>query len=108
MTAMEPRPKCHPAEHPHVGVTDGGLTAGRPVEAGCTGCRRRGNDGHAGTECPDCGGQADPHAGHTGNGRVPACGEGRPPMRGAVCRCRHCDPTATSPGKCEPKGVGRG
>lgn len=57
-------------------------------------------------ECPDGGMQADPHAGHTGNGRVFACGKGRPPSRGAGYRRRHCGPAAISPEKCEPEGVG--
>lgn len=55
-----------------------------------------GRGGHAGTECPDCGRQADPHAGHIGNGRVFVCEKGKPPMRGAV----------VSPEKCGPEGAG--
>ena len=65
-----------------------------------------GDGGHAGIECPDCGGRADSHAGHTGNGRVLACGEGKPPVRGAAYRRRHCGPTAIFTGKCGLKGVG--
>lgn len=53
--------------------------------------------------CPKCHSTGHPRI---GNGRVFACGKGRPPMRGARYHCRHCDPTATSPEKCEPKGVG--
>lgn len=95
MTAMRPRPKCHSTERLHVGITDGDSTAGRPVKAG-----------HAGTECTCCGKQVDSHAGHTDDGRVSACGKGKPPMRGAGYHRRHCDPTAISPEKCEPEGVG--
>ena len=65
-----------------------------------------GDDGHAGTKCPDCGGQVDPHAGHIDDGRVSACGKGKPPMREAGYRCRHCGPTIISPEKCGPEGVG--
>ena len=39
-------------------------------------------------------------------GRVFACGKGRPPMREARYHCRHCGPTATFPKECGPKGVG--
>ena len=56
--------------------------------------------------CPDCGRQVDSHAGHIDNGRVPACGKGRPHMREAGHHRRHCGPTAISPEKCEPKAVG--
>ena len=68
-------------------------------------CRRIDNDGHAGIECPDCGGQVDFHAGHIDNGRVFACEKGKPPMRETMYHCRHCDPTVIFPKKCEPKGV---
>ena len=62
--------------------------------------------GHAGIECPDCGWQVDLHAGHIDNGRVFVCEKGRPPMREAVYRCRHCGSTVILLERCEPKGVG--
>lgn len=68
-------------------------------------CRRIDNDGHAGIECPNCGGQIDFHAGHIDNGRVFVCEKGRPPMRETMYRCRHCDSTVIFLKKCEPKGV---
>ena len=55
-------------------------------------------------ECPNCGGQIDPHAGHINNGRVFVCGEGRPPMREAMYRCRHCGSTVVFLKECGPKG----
>ncbi len=58
-----------------------------------------------GIRCPDCGGQVDSHAGHIGNGHVPACEKGRPPMREARYHCRHCDSTVIFPKKWEPEGV---
>lgn len=69
-------------------------------------CRRIDNDGHAGIECPNCGRQIDFHAGHIDNGRVFVCEKGRPPMREAGYRCRHCDSTIIFLEKCEPEGVG--
>lgn len=65
-----------------------------------------GNDWHAGIECPNCGGQVDFHAGHIDDGRVFVCEKGRPPMREARYRCRHCGSTVIFLRKCEPKGVG--
>lgn len=49
MTAMKPCPECHSAEHPHIGVTDDGLAAGRSVEAGCTGCHTPAQTGYVPT-----------------------------------------------------------
>lgn len=57
-----------------------------------------------GIECPNCGGQADPHAGHAGDGRVFVCEKGRPLMREARYRCRHCGSTIVFLEKCEPEG----
>lgn len=38
MTTMKPCPKCHSTEHLHIEIIDDHLTAGRPVEVGCTEC----------------------------------------------------------------------
>lgn len=89
---------------------DGGFTMGSP-EAACEYCRARrvgGGEADMGIRCPDCGGQVDFHAGHTGNGRVFVCEKGKPPMRDAGYHCRRRDPTAISPKKCEPEGVSHG
>lgn len=60
------------------------------------------HDGHAGIECPNCGGQT----GHIDNGRVLVCEKGKPPMREVRYHCRHCDSTIIFLKKCEPEGVG--
>lgn len=86
MTAMEPCPKCHSTEHPHIEITDDNSTAGRSVKVGCTGCHAFAQIGYVPT-------------GSSADGR-------RPPMREAGYHCRHCGPTAIFPKKCEPKGVG--
>ena len=57
-------------------------------------------------ECPNCGGQVDPHAGRIDDGRVFVCEKGRPPMREARYHCRHCGSTVILLKKCEPEGVG--
>ena len=56
-------------------------------------------------ECPNCGGRIDSHAGRIDDGRVFVCEKGRPPMREAGYRCRHCGSTVILLEKCEPKGV---
>lgn len=55
--------------------------------------------------CPNCGGQIDFHAGHIDNGKAFVCEKGKPPMREARYRCRHCDSTIIFPKKCEPEGA---
>lgn len=67
--------------------------------------RRRG-EADMGIECPGCGKQVDSHAGHIDDGRVFVCVKGRPPMREAEYRCRHCGSTVILIKKCEPRGVG--
>lgn len=83
-----------------------------PARDAACGYRRAGRAGGdkagMGVRCPGRGGRADPRAGHIGNGHVPACEKGRPPMRGAGYHRRHCDPTAIPPEKCEPKEVDHG
>lgn len=62
------------------------------TERACAG--RNGGAGRAGMGigCPNCGGQAD---------RIDM---GRPPMREAGYRCRHCGSTAVFLEKCGPEG----
>ena len=67
--------------------------------------RRTGDDGHAGIECPNCGGRLDSHAGRIDDGRVFVCGKGRPLMREARYRCGRCGSTVIFIGKCEPEGA---
>lgn len=69
-------------------------------------CRRIDDDGHAGIECPNCGGRIDSHAGRIDRGDVFVCEKGRPLMREVGYFCRHCDSTVIFLEKCEPKGVG--
>ncbi|MBO9161958.1 MAG: hypothetical protein J7E10_13585 [Escherichia coli] len=68
-------------------------------------CRRIGNGGCAGIECPNCGKQIDFHAGYIDNGRVFVCEKGRPLMREVRYHCRHCDSTVIFIKKCEPEEV---
>lgn len=56
----------------------------------------------AGVECPNCGGQAV----RTDKGDVFVCEKGRPLMREARYRCRHCGSTSIFLEKCGPKGAG--
>ena len=82
------------------------------TERTCAACgyhrakRAGGGKAGMGVRCPNCGERVDSHAGHIDKGEVFACEEGRPPMREARYHCRDCGPTAISPKKCEPKGVG--
>lgn len=56
--------------------------------------------------CPNCGEQIDFHAGRIDDGRVFVCEKGRPPMREAGYRCRHCGSTVIFLEKCGPEGAG--
>lgn len=62
--------------------------------------------GHAGIECPNCGGHIDSHAGRIDRGRVFVCEKGKPLMREARYHCRGCGSTVIFHEKCEPEGVG--
>lgn len=53
-----------------------------------------------GIECPNCGGRAV----RTDGGDVFVCEKGRPLMREARYRCRHCGSTVIFLGRCEPEG----
>lgn len=59
-------------------------------------------------ECPNCGGQVDPHGGHTPDGRVFVCEKGKPLMREVRYHCRRCGSTIVFLEKCEPEGAGDG
>ncbi len=74
------------------------------ARAGCDGSARTadGGKGGIGIECPNCGGRTD----RIGEGGAFICEKGRPLMREARYRCRHCDSTVIYIEKCEPKGAG--
>lgn len=76
-----------------------GDIAGRSIAAGAEGRRRTMH-----IECPNCGGRIDLHAGRIDDGRVFVCEKGRPLMREAGYRCRHCGSTVIFLEKCEPRG----
>lgn len=52
-----------------------------------------------GIECPGCGGRID----RIDKGDVFVCEKGRPPMREARYRCRHCGSTVIFLRRCEPE-----
>lgn len=59
-------------------------------------------------ECPNCGRQIDPHAGHIPNGRVFVCEKGKPPMREVRYRCAHCGSVVIFIKKCGPREADHG
>ena len=117
MTAMKPCPKCHSAEHPHIGAIGGNSTAGRPVEAGCTGCHAPARPDHVPTG-PFADGRR-PGGVQSARGGIAVTGKGYLTMGGrtyaahADCGGSACavggftaGGSEAACGKCEPEGVG--